>query len=319
MNNEKVVTAKNISSKYVYFINSKIGQKDICDLEMKAIFGVIPNDKYIISDTYIEPSRSIFINGCLTILNQGSSIDSLEQDVLTSQLEFEEYKIKFVNMCDYVEYDERLNALRTIGFAIEGSFAIKNPEVPLAITKIDGLWIFGHYLRNDNEWQNRVSKPFSYSNALEVQLAKTIVNIAVGNDFDLKLIDPCCGIGTVIIEARLMDIDITGYDYNRSIVSNCNKNLKHFNLEPDVKKVNMLELTDTYDVAILDLPYGQFSLTSLEEQTALITKTKSLAKKAMIVTMEDMEDLIIKCGFNIIDKCLITKSNAFSRYLYTCN
>lgn len=325
MNEVTTMRHKNESSQanknpmYLYFINYRIGQKQLCTLEMKAIFDIELVGNFIISSFYIDPSRSIFINGRMDIIATGETVTDLESNVVNMKLEFEQYKIRFVNMGEYVEYDERLKALRTIGFAIEGEFAIKNPLITLALTKASGKWIFGYYTRNDNEWVNRKQKPFNYSYALDVQLAKTIINIAVKNNKDLKVIDPCCGVGTVLIEGKLMGVNIKGFDLNESVVNHCNGNLKHFNLPEDAIYKDMLTITDNYDVAILDLPYGQFSLTSTKEQKALLIKTKELAKKSIIISMEDLSVLIKESGFTIKDTCLVTKSNAFSRYLYVCN
>jgi len=305
-------------SKFLYFINYRDNQKDLCDLEMKSIFGLIPNDKYFITSKYIDPSRSTFLKGCLAILYSENSLEELESKVKQDQLSLEEYKIRFITIDDDVKYESRLKALRTIGFAIEGTFALHDPKVELALTKINGKWVFGHYLKNDNKWIDRKQKPYNYSYALEVRLAKTIINIAIENDFNLKVVDPCCGIGTVLIEGRSMGVNIKGFELNPSVVDHCNENLKFFGFKDDVKNKNMHNITDTYDVAIVDLPYGQFSKTSLKEQTLLIRKTKKIAKKAIIVSMEDMSELITSCGFTITEKCLVIKTNSFSRYITVC-
>ena len=80
----------------------------------------------------------------------------------------------------------------------------------------------------------------------------------------------------------------------------------------------MLKTINHFDVAILDLPYGQSSIISKEEQIALIRKTKEISDKSVIITMDDMSYMINDIGLRIIDKCKIKKSNTFSRFIFVC-
>ncbi len=306
-------------NKYQYFLNYPDNLKNLCDLEMKSIFGIIPTNKYFTTTKYIDPSRSVFIKGCLPILCLENSIEDLERAVKEEQLFYEDYKISFIKADDDLEYKDRLKALRTIGFSIEGSFALHNPNIKLAITKVNNKWIFGHYIKNDCTWIKRKQKPFNYSYALDNVLAKTLVNLAIGNNFNLNLVDPCCGIGTVVIEGRYMGVNIKGFDMNLSVVNKCNKNLEFFGFEDDVENKNIHDITNSYDVAIVDLPYGKFSKTSLKEQTLIIKKTKQIARKAIFVSMDDMSELIISWGFTIIEKCFVQKRDKFSRYITICH
>ncbi len=237
--------------------------------------------------------------------------------MIEDNLFYDNYKIHFSKF-DEVPYKTRLQSMRALGFTINGDFAIKDPDVEFVLTKINDVWIFGRLESNLNEWLQRRKKPFNYSHALDVKIAKAVLNIAINNDFNLRVIDPCCGIGTILIEGRVIGIDIKGYEINPLVKQQCNLNLKHFGFKPDVGKIDMLMTTEHFDVAILDLPYGQSSLITREEQIALIRKTKEISDKSVIITMDDMSDVFISIGLTIIDSCKIKKSNAFSRYVTVC-
>jgi len=280
--------------------------------------GEIPKSNYFISNENLEISRSVYLRSKVEVLYSGATLDELNLKMKSAKLKFNRYKIQYLKTVDGVAYKERMEALRLIGFAIEGSFALSDPIVEFALLRLAGTWHFGFYTRNDDSWKNRKHKPYNYSHAFDVKLAKTIINIAIGNNFNLKVIDPCCGIGTVVIEGRIIGADITGYELNPLIAEHCNENLKHFGLKGDVHNQDMLEITDDYDVAILDIPYGHFSLTSIEEQTSLISKSRDIAKKVIIISMEEISSLILSTSLIIKETCKITKSNAFSRYLYVC-
>jgi len=303
--------------KYLYLISWRREFEELCAMEMKYIFGKILNSHYHISNKLIDISRSSFLKGRVTILYSETTIEKIEKKMIDDKLTFNNYKFHFVEY-DKVPYQKRLEAMRTLGFTIDGNFVIKNPNIQFILTKINGKWLFGSLKTNPKKWMQRRKKPYNYSHALDIKIAKAILNIAIANNFDLKVIDPCCGIGTVLIEGRIMGIDITGYEINPLVKHHCNHNLNYFNLEPDVKKIDMLDTKKTFDVAILDLPYGQSSRITKEEQIALIVKTKEISNKSVIITMNDMSDTIEKTGLKIIDKCEIKKSNTFSRFVSVC-
>ncbi|HEY8364414.1 MAG TPA: hypothetical protein VIK84_02470 [Haloplasmataceae bacterium] len=304
--------------KYIYMLNYSDNYKDLCNLEMKSIWGFIPSDKTFIATKYINPSKSVFIKGCIAIIAEEKSLEELYESIKAYHLFFNGYKIIYIKSDDDLTYKDRLKALRMIGFSIEGDFKLQNPEIELAFTKFNDKWVFGKYIRNDNAWMLRKQKPFNYSYALDIILAKTIINIAVENKYDLHVVDPCCGIGTVIIEGRFNGVDIKGFDINPNVVRKCNRNLCYFGFEGDVKNQNIKDITEHFDIAIVDLPYGKFSKTSLSEQRLIINKTRQIAKKALFVTMSEMDELFISAGFTIKDRCYVQKRDQFSRFISVC-
>lgn len=310
-------TISKLNYKYLYLISQRLEYIELCAMEMRHIFGKTSNSNYNLTNDLIDISRSPFIKGRVTILYVEDSVEEIEKKMIQDNLFFDNYKIHFAKF-DKVPYKTRLESMRTLGFTINGDFSFTDPDIEFVITKIEGNWIFGKFDKNPNTWIQRRKKPYSYSHSLNVKIAKAVLNIAINNNFDLKVIDPCCGIGTVVTEGRAAGIDITGYEINPLVKQHCNINLKHFGYNPDVTKTDMLETTKHYDVSILDLPYGHTSKISQEEQISLIRKTKEISDKSVIITMDDMSELIYSVGFKIIDQCKIKKSNSFTRYVTVC-
>ncbi|KFZ25768.1 MAG: hypothetical protein KQ78_02022 [Candidatus Izimaplasma bacterium HR2] len=306
-----------LEPKYLYLISYRREFKELCSMEMRYIFGETSNSNYHLTNQLIDISRSPFIKGRVTILYSNEKIDTIEKKMIEDNLSFNNYKIHFSKF-DEVPYQTRLESMRALGTTINGDFAIKDPNVEFILTKIDGVWIFGKLEANPNEWIKRRKKPYNYSHALDVKIAMAVINIAINNNFDLKVIDPCCGIGTLLIEGRTQGIDILGYEINPLVKQHCNINLNHFGFKPDVNKIDMLKTIEHYDVAILDLPYGQSSLITREEQIALIRKSKEISDKLVIITMDNMSNIIQDIGLTIVDTCKIKKSNTFSRYVTVC-
>jgi tRNA (guanine10-N2)-dimethyltransferase len=307
-----------IKNQYLYTTNYSKDEESLCKLEIKCLFGLILEEKHFISDTYVDPSRSPFIKNCITIMYMGETMQDIIVHIVSDKLLSEKYKVTFINSDgETLGFHHRRNIEREVGLNILGEYELENPKINFGITKLNDKWIFGELESNNSQWLSHNKKPFSYSNALKVNVSRALVNIAVGNNLNHKVIDPCCGIGTVLIEALSMGIDIKGYEINPSIGYNAIRNLNYFGYEDIITIGDMTTIEDIFDIAIIDLPYGIFTQISPKEQLAIIESSRRLAKKLILITFEDMETEIKACGFNIEDQCTISKGN-FVRHISIC-
>ena len=187
----------------------------------------------------------------------------------------------------------------------------------LGLSRIDDKWIFGEYERNDFEWHIHDKKPYSYSNSLSLRVARALVNIAVGNNIKSNFIDPCCGVGTVLIEALSMGINACGWELNENIAVNAEKNLEFFGYENVITHGDMTTIKDKFDTAVIDMPYGLFTPITKAEQISIIQASRAITNRLVIVTFEDMSELIKKAGFKILDTAHVSKGK-FKRYISIC-
>jgi tRNA G10 N-methylase Trm11 len=315
--NEKVKSHEN-NKEYIYFIKYPVFEEELCKLEMKSIFDKIPSEKYLFSNSYINISRSPFIKEMISIIYKEDSLEQILNNIIEDKLAYDDFKVCYIKLENGdIEYKERLNSLNKIGFVITGEPEMHNPKITLGITKVYGKWIFGKYEKNDYKWHIHDKKPYSYSNSLSLRVARALVNISVKNNLECKMIDPCCGVGTVVIEALSMGINTVGYELNKSIAENAQRNLEFFGYENVITHGDMNSIKEEYDVSIIDLPYGVFTPTTIEEQTSIIKSARRISRKLVIVTFENMDKVIIAAGFNIVDRSYVCKGK-FKRYITIC-
>lgn len=300
---------------FFYSINYPKHEEELCKMEMKYLFNIVPQGKHFFSKHYVNPSRSPFIKECLSIIYSAFSLEDIIHNIEADKLSYEDFKVCYVKLEeDNIDYEQRLEAVKKVGFVINGEAIMHNPKIILGITRVKDKWIFGRYEKNDYEWHNHDKKPYCYSNALSLRISRAVVNIAAANDSSLTLIDPCCGIGTVLIEALSMGFNIKGYEINPHIAKNAKINLDYFGYEDVITVGDMHNIRDKYDVAIIDIPYGLFTPTTLKEQTDIIKTARRIANKLVIITFEDMEEHITSAGFRILDKCEVHKGT-FTRHI----
>lgn len=96
---------------------------------------------------------------------------------------------------------------------------------------MNDLWIIGYYHHGVPSWKKYDDKPNTFSNSLDIRLARTLINIAGENDQTKTMIDPCCGMGTVVLEGLALGYSIKGFDISRDISWKARCNLNHFGFD----------------------------------------------------------------------------------------
>jgi len=318
--NQLTLTGESI---YTYAYNGE--EKFLCHLEMRAFFNKDTQGKIIKSNVKLDPSRSPFMKERIDVLFEGDELQDIYTQMNAVNMNESTFKVLFVKINDQegsskVEYDQKRSIERDIGMLITGELDLHQPDFTFGLVPYQGRWYFGHYQKAKPIWLDHVKKPREYSTALSTRVARAVANIAVPHPKGIKAIDPCCGIGTVLVEALSMGIDIIGRDINPLVVTGSRENIQHFGLKGDVQIGPINEVTGHYDATIIDLPYNLYTHATEEEQLNIIKHARPFTKKLIIITIENIDHMITQAGFTIKDRCTTKKGKAsnFSREILVC-
>ncbi len=91
--------------------------------------------------------------------------------------------------------------------------------------------------------------------SLHPKLAAAMVNLSGVRSG--CVLDPCAGTGGILLEAGLMNLEITGVDVDPEMVNACTKNLAKFGVAARVLHQDALLLQGSFPVVVSDLPYGR--------------------------------------------------------------
>jgi tRNA G10 N-methylase Trm11 len=180
--------------------------------------------------------------------------------------------------------------------------------------------VFGILIKNNLDWHKHKQKPCSYSNSISMSIAKVLVNIAARANKEEKLLDACCGVGTIMLEACFAGNNIEGCDINEKICKHARENLSHFNYTANVYNSDIKDISKRYDAAIIDLPYNLFSDANENDILHIIESTAKITNQLVIVSTSDITTLISKAGLRISDYCSVNKRGKanFNRKIWVC-
>ncbi|WP_018706753.1 TRM11 family SAM-dependent methyltransferase [Siminovitchia fordii] len=307
---------------YLYTYSCNGGEHSLCALEARTLFGAEPQDNLVKSHVMIDPSRSPFIKERMHVMYEGESLQDLLKQVETLQITGETFKVVYVkneglSKTEKIGFENRRAIEKEVGLHINGEAALEHPKRLFGVMVVNGRWIFGDYVKSEPVWHRHQQKPHSYSTALNTRVARAVANIAVPKPVGIKAIDPCCGIGTVLVEALSMGIDIVGSDKNPLILDGVRENIAYFGLSGEVTFTDIRDVTNHYDVAIIDLPYNLCCAITPEQQKEILSHARRIAQRAVFVSVEPIDDILLEEGFSIIDRAVVSKGK-FTREVIVC-
>jgi len=180
------------------------------------------------------------------------------------------------------EYSSKINGMnleRTLGAIIvdkcpTARVNLKAPEAVFIGVLTEDRFIFGVKLAEIQakpfvERRPR-KKPFFHPSAMQAKLARCMINLAKPKAGETVL-DPFCGTGTTLIEAKLIGCQALGLEIQRRMAKGTIRNMAHFNVKPEgiiIADAKYPPLTGV-DCVVTDPPYG-ISSTTLKRTTKQI-------------------------------------------------
>lgn len=306
---------------YLYPLKFDVHHTELCKLESRQLFGKEAANKVLFSDVEIDPTVSAFIKNRLEIsLSAGSYADFL-QNIERENIQAEGFNVEYVILeGDATAFDERRKKVRDIGYRIEGEPDFKNPTITYGIGHFESVWYFGRLKTHNSDWHKHKQKPRTFSNSISMTIAKTLVSLAAKGKKEHTLLDACCGVGTVMLEACCAGFTIEGCDINWKAVHQTRENLTFYGYDADVVCCDITDHKTQYDAAIIDLPYNLYSYSNDTIAQGIIESTAKLTNRLVIVSIADISGIITASGLTVIDFCTVEKKgkSTFERKIWIC-
>lgn len=294
---------------------------ELCKLESRQIFDQEVSNKILFSNIKVDPSISPFIKHRLEILTSSDDYFELLKNIKKIDIHIEGFKAEYLILDnDSTGFTERGNKLKDIGYCIEGEPDFVSPSVTYSICHYMNVWYFGVLIKQNKAWHKHKQKPCSFSNSICMEIAKTLVSIASKGNKSIQLLDACCGVGTILLEACVSEFNIEGCDINSNACKHTKLNLEHYDYTANVYCSDIKDLNKNYDAAIIALPYNLYSHSTDANTSSIIESTTKLSARIVLVSISDIEILIKKAGLKIIDYCTVEKRGRliFTRNIWVC-
>ncbi|MCE2415250.1 methyltransferase domain-containing protein [Candidatus Poribacteria bacterium] len=302
--------------KYLYLTATPDGLTELVRAECVALTGSVPNtDGISISDRCVDVSRGAYLKSCSEILFETSSLTELCSNIRSIGLHADEFRVSVVKKPRTLKMNS-MTLARDIGTAISGSANLRQPRTTfLTVVTAEKMW-FGQLLsESDGVWHAHNQRPYVTSSSLPARLARVLVNlVALPGD---RLLDPCCGTGTIVMAAAHSGIHTTGSDVNPRMIGATTKNLQHFGLSADVALGDARQIDGQYDAVATDLPYGINLVRDSTQEIEILSNLRTCASRAAFIDLRDLSKTLTDLGYQIESVLPVPKLSIVRRVFIT--
>lgn len=286
---------------------------ELAAAEAWAFTGVEPVGRLVRAPLAVDISHSAYLRHCVAVEAQGEDLAELVADCHRAGLAYEGFRLEMLRPPPRQVVNGQ-EVVRQVANAITGRPDLSHPRVTLAVVVSDQGWCCGRLVSvGRNRWRQGMERPHHFSSALPQRMARALANLVAGPG--QTLIDPCCGIGTVVMEAADAGIIAFGADHNGRMLHFLAVNLEHFGLPRRLFRADARHLTGHFDGAVLDLPYGRNLIGDLPLWRELIAPLRQAARRSVIVAPTPLTDPLGELGFRVVRVARVPKG-ALTRYIH---
>jgi len=259
--------------------------------------------------------RAAYVRRGVRVLARAASLDQLVAAVPGAGPWRDGFKIEFAS----VREDSALRQRDAI-IAVANAMDTARPDLHspnrrlLLVEQAAEVWLGDIVAEPDRSYDLHDAKPFRTSSSLPSRLARALVNLA--GTTVTTVLDPCCGTGSILLEACRMGLHGVGADNNNRMVGMSVQNLAHFGYEAPVSLCDAAELDVAADAVVTDLPYGRNLHTDAASIQSILRSCAGLAPVGVFAAGEDISQSLVAAGYAETLLYRVRKSNAFTRYIH---
>jgi len=289
-------------------------EQDLARAELWALAGVESSGRVAAVPHPIDVERAAYVSVCAQLLAAGRRPADLSRALQPIRPEFERFRVTLITLPPRPKVSSH-EAIVEAARHVCGSVDVSDPLTELLLVGSEGDWRLGRVIsRASKTYLAHERKPHAFSSALPARVARAMVNLAaVPGD---TVIDPCCGVGTILLEAWAAGMRAVGGDLNPKLAGMACANLRHFGRPPWVCAADATTPWATADAVVTDFPYGRQCARDPRLYERLLAALPAFAPKLAVVTAEDIEAMLGDAGYDVLQTADVLKSHGFRRRVY---
>ena len=297
---------------YFYVLTGKPEERELASLELWALSGVRADGVCGEGVVAADLTGAAYVRLCAETLAAGESLPELIAALQTQRLTFDRFRLEVYRPSPRPA-EEMPEIVRRVADAWNGRPDLDHPRVRLAVLAQRGRWRVGRIVTESSADWRWSAPPGAYSAALPAQLARALVNlVAAPGD---TLLDPCCGIGTVVVQAARQGVRTLGVEISKKLAGHAADYVRRCGVRALIAAGDARTWAGRFDAAVADLPYGRANLIATDLYPDLLRNLRRLTPRAAIVAAEPLGELLGESGFRLIALARV-QSGSLTRHVH---
>lgn len=288
---------------------------DLIAAECEQLTGGAPDAEGVaVCRTVADIPRAAYVRMGLRRIAQASTFPSLLEMLRQTALDLDDFRVDTLYLSGRFPV-ARQEAAVLVADALPYRANVVAPRHRLLLVAQRGTFWLGEILAEATQsYMPHLKKPCHVSSSLEARIARALVNLVVPPA--RTLIDPCCGTGSILLEAAALGLTAYGADRNPKMAHMAQRNLLHFGYPPRVVCADARVWTQTADALVTDVPYGRQLESAEDDLPAILANGVRLAPLAVYVAGTDITPQLMAAGYSDVEVFRLVKPNGFTRYVH---
>lgn len=298
-------------------LTARAPRNGLIGAECQALTGGRPDlDGVANCDNIARISRAAFVHCGIAVLARASTLDELVERVRErweDEMDADRFRVDVhdpAKRCSTSTLETATAFANVIPFGPD----LRDPlHRFLVIAEEDGFTFGAVVAEADGSYRNHDKKPWTTSSSLDSRFARALVNLVP----DAKsVLDPCCGAGSIVLEAASLGLGAFGVDWKPALVGMTRENLAHFGYDGGVELADSRTHIQTADAVVTDLPYGNAIESDEYAIRAILEQSAGQAAAGVFVGPADISTWLVSAGYTDIEVLTVLKRRGFTRWVH---
>lgn len=299
---------------------AQIHGNELVAAECQHLTGGVPDQSGVaVCEQLAQVPQSAYLSMGLRCLAEAKTLPELSEQI--SQLwqsatlpPPESFRIEFIRL-EGAQHPGKTEAILAAANVIPARPNLIEPQQRFVIVaRQDAIW-FGEVV-NEGGHSYRVhdSKPYRTSSSLPSRLARAAVNLV--SPPARSILDPFCGIGSILLEAAALGLTPYGFDRNIKMVGMTRRNLGYFGYSGLALLGDAADCKQAADAIVTDLPYGRLLENDAKNLRSIFQNLSGLAPRAVYIAEEELTFLLEESGYTRIRVYSVRKRHGMQRFVH---
>lgn len=304
-----------LSSSSYLTISARVRRHGLITAECEQLTGGSPDADGVAAAEAVDlVGRAAYVQQGVRVLVRASSFDGLVARVAATVFDADRFRI---DVHDPAGRSEHSSTEVAIALAEVMPFGpdLDDPQHRFLIAPTEEGWLFGEVVAcTDAGYRRHEVKPWTTSSSLDARFSRGLVNLVPEAR---SLLDPCCGAGSIVLEAASLGLEVRAVDWKPAMVGMTNENLAHFGYRADVAKADSRSHAfSPVDAVVTDLPYGHAIDADEPTIRSILENCARVSPLGVFVAPADFTLWLEAAGYTDISVHTVLKRRGFTRWIH---
>lgn len=296
-------------------VSARVAHHGLIAAECAQLTGGVPDADGVGPAASVDlVSRAAYVQSGVRVIARAASLEQLVEVVRRATFSADRFRID-------VHDPSRRTDLRSTDIAIAVADAIPfgpdldDPQHRFLVVPRDDGWVFGEIVARTGAGHVRhEAKPWTTSSSLDGRFSRGLVNLVPSAT---SVLDPCCGAGSIVLEAAAIGLDVRAVDWKPAMVGMTRENVGHFGYSVDVERADSrTHAFEPVDAVVTDLPYGHAIDADEATIRAILENCAHAAPLGVFVAPADFTLWIEAAGYTDVEVFTVLKRRGFTRWIH---